>query len=387
MALPLAYNIRNLMARKTATILTALGMALVVFVFASTTMLAKGLRQTLVDTGSARNVVVTRKGATSEVDSAVDRAQAMIVESLPSVAKASGGGPLAAREILVLVTMTKRAGGVSNVAVRGVMEQSFLLRPGIRVVQGRMPRFGLREVVVGKNLVVRFKGLMPGSWVRLGLDEYLVVGIMDAGQTAFSSEIWADADQVMQTFRRPVYSSLVFRLASMDGFDEVKRAVDADPRLQLKAKRERDYWRDQSEMMAVFLEVVGVSLSLIFSIGAVIGAMVTMHANVAGRTSEIGTLRALGFGRRHILAGFLAESGMLGVLGGVLGLGFASFLPFVSVSTLNFQTFSEITFRFVLDGEVIAASMAFAVGMGIAGGIVPALKASRMNIVEALRTA
>jgi len=285
------------------------------------------------------------------------------------------------------VTLPKLSGGVSNVAVRGVGKNSMQLRGQIRLVQGRMPRFGVREAVVGRSLTGRFRGLTAGSAVRLGLDDYLVTGVMDAGNTAFSSEIWADADQVMQTFRRPVYSSMIFKLSRGDRVEEAVKAVESDPRLQLKAKRETTYWRDQSEMMAMFLEVVGVSLSLIFSVGAVIGAMVTMNAAVAGRTSEIGTLRALGFGRRHILAGFLLEASALGLMGGMTGLALASLLQFLSVSTVNFQTFSELSFRFVLGWDVCLASLVFAAAMGVAGGLLPALKASRMNIVEALRTA
>ncbi|HOJ14693.1 MAG TPA: ABC transporter permease [Deltaproteobacteria bacterium] len=387
MALPLAYNLRNLWTRKVATVLTASGMALVVFVFASSSMLSEGLKKTLVETGSPDNVVVVRKGATSEVDSSVERWQAHVVEALGQAAPSDDGSPLSAREVLVLVTLPRVSGGVSNVAVRGIGRHSAGLRPQVRIVQGRMPRFGAREVAVGSSIARRFAGIVPGGTVRLALDEYRIVGIMDASGTAFSSEVWADADQIMQTFRRPVYSSLVFRLSRPERFKEVQAAIEGDPRLTLKAEPESSYWRKQSELMAMFLEILGMSLALLFSIGAVIGGMVTMHAAVAGRTSEIGTLRALGFGRRHILLGFIAEALILGLAGGLAGLALASLLQFVTVSTVNFQTFSELAFSFELGARTVAESLLFSLAMGFAGGFMPALKASRMNIVEALRTA
>jgi ABC-type antimicrobial peptide transport system permease subunit len=209
---------------------------------------------------------------------------------------------------------------------------------------------------------------------------------MDAGNTAFSSEIWADADQVMQSFRRPVYSSLIFKLADPGRFDSVKTFIEGDPRLTLQAKRETQFYLDQSEMMAMFLRILGLTLTVIFSLGAVIGAMITMYTAVASRTSEIGTLRALGFRREAILVSFLLESLFLGLIGGCTGLFLASFMQLVTISTVNFQTFSELAFRFALTPGIFMVSMGFALLMGLVGGVLPALRASRMNIVESLRT-
>jgi ABC-type antimicrobial peptide transport system permease subunit len=215
--------------------------------------------------------------------------------------------------------------------------------------------------------------------------DWTVVGIFDAGNSAFSSEIWGDADQLMQAFRRPVFSSVIFKLADSSAFDAVKKRIEGDPRLTLEARRETKYYADQSEMMAKFLRILGMSLTVIFSLGAIIGAMITMYSAVSNRTSEIGTLRALGFQRGSILAAFLMESLLLGLVGGCIGLFFASFLQLFTISTLNFQTFSELAFSFTLTFEIFYKSLLFSLIMGFVGGVLPAFRAARKNIVEALR--
>jgi len=218
------------------------------------------------------------------------------------------------------------------------------------------------------------------------VNEWKIVGIFDAGNTAFSSEVWGDVDQLTQAFRRPGYSSVIFRLRDSSEFEKVKARLENDPRLTLEAKRETRYYAEQSEMMAAFLRILGISLTVIFSLGAIIGAMVTMYSAVANRTAEIGTLRALGFQRRNILLAFLIESLLLGMLGGMVGLFFASFMQLVTVSTVNFQTFAELAFSFSLTFEIVYQGLLFALVMGFIGGILPAIRASRMNIVDALRT-
>jgi ABC-type antimicrobial peptide transport system permease subunit len=212
-----------------------------------------------------------------------------------------------------------------------------------------------------------------------------VVGVFDAGNTGFSSEIWGDVDQLMQAFRRPVYSSVLFKLRDSSTFETFKTRIESDPRLTLEARREIRYYSDQSEMMAKFLRILGLALSIIFSLGAIIGAMVTMYAAVANRTAEIGTMRALGFQRREILLAFLMESLLLGLIGGGAGLVLSTFMQLITVSTLNFQTFSELSFAFALTGEIVYKSLLFSLIMGFVGGALPALRAARMSIVEALR--
>jgi ABC-type antimicrobial peptide transport system permease subunit len=363
-------------------------MALVVFVFAAILMLAEGLQQTLVETGSYDNVVAVRKGSGTEVQSGVDRYQASVVETLPQIAIANNGKPLLAKEVLVLITLPRRGSGIaSNASVRGIGEQSLALRPQAKLIEGRLPRPGTPEIMVGVSAAKRFEGIALGGSLRFALQDWSVVGIFDAGKTAFSSEVWGDVDQLMQAFRRPVYSSVIFRLTDPAQFQQVKQSIENDPRLTLEAKRENLYYAEQSEMMAKFLRILGMSLTIIFSLGAVIGAMITMYAAVANRTAEIGTLRALGFQRIAILLAFLLESIALGLIGGLAGLFFASFLQFITISTVNFQTFSELAFSFTLTVSIAFRSLFFSLIMGLVGGLLPAFRASRMKIVDALRAA
>jgi ABC-type antimicrobial peptide transport system permease subunit len=388
MAIPISYNFRNLWTRRLTTVLTLSGMALVVFVFASILMLAEGLRKTLVETGSHDNVVFLRKGAATEVVSGVSRDQASILETLPEIASNPKGQKLLAKEAVVLIALPKkRSGTPSNVVLRGIGENSLFLRPQVKLVEGRLPRVGSSEVIVGISIAKRFVGIGMDETLCCAMRNWRVVGIFDAGSTGFSSEIWGDVDQFMQAFRRPGYSSVIFRLRDSSEFQNVKSRVENDPRLTLVAKRETKYYAEQSEIMAKFLRILGTSLTIIFSLGAVIGAMITMYSAVANRIAEIGTLRALGFKRRDILTAFLAESLFLGFLGGLVGLFFASFMQLITISTMNFQTFAELAFSFTLTFEIIYKGMFFSLIMGFVGGLLPALRASRMIIVDALRAA
>jgi putative ABC transport system permease protein len=385
--LPLSYSFRNLWTRRLTTALTIAGMALVVFVFAAILMLAEGVQKTLVETGSPDNVVIIRKGASTEVESTVDRLQASIIETRPGVALGGEGRPIAAKEVMVLISLPKRGDGKrANVIIRGIGEQSLALRPQVKLTEGRLPRPGSSEIIAGQRVARKFRGGGLGEKLRFGMRDWTVVGIFDAGNTAFSSEIWGDADQLMQAFRRTVFSSVLLKLRDSPSFDRFKAGVESDPRLTLVAKRENRYYAEQSEVMAKFLRILGISLTIIFSLGAIIGAMITMYASVATRTREIGTLRALGFGRKSILTAFLVESLLLGFLGGCIGLFFASFLQLFTFSTMNFQTFAELAFDFALSFEIVYKALVFSLVMGLVGGVLPAARAARMNIVTALQS-
>jgi len=387
MGLPLSYSIRNLGARRLTTLLTASGMALVVFVFTAILMMAEGLKKTLVETGSPDNVVVLRKGSASEVQSGVERIQASIIETQPEVAVGAGGQRLLAKEAVVLISLPKRENNktVSNVVVRGIGESSLALRPQAKLIQGRTPRPGLPEIMAGQKIAERFQGGGLGETLRFGLRDWTVVGVFDAGNTGFSSEVWGDADQLMQAFRRPVYSTVIFKLHDPSQFSRFKQRIESDPRLNLEAKRENRYYAEQSEIMSKFLSLLGLSLTVIFSFGAILGAMITMYSAVANRTSEIGTLRALGFQRGNILRAFLYESLFLGLMGGLVGVFLASFMQLITISTMNFQTFSELAFSFTLTWGIAWKALAFSLGMGLVGGLLPSVQASRMNIVDSLR--
>lgn len=361
-------------------------MALVVFVFASINMLSAGLEKTLIETGSDDNVIVTRKSSNSEVQSGIERSQAAVIESLPEIATGILGEPLLAKELVVLISLPKRESNKpANVVIRGIHASSLSLRTQIRIIEGRMPSSGSFEIIAGNSIAKRFKGGGIGETLHFGMRDWTVVGIFDAGATGFSSEIWGDATQLMQAFRRPVYSSLTFQLRNSRDFDSVKAKLDSDPRLTVDVRRETRYYKDQSEAMAKFLRILGVSLTVIFSIGAVIGAMITMYAAVSNRVSEIGTLRALGFQSSSIMTTFLAEALLLGLAGGIGGLVLASFMQLITISTMNWQTFSELAFSFTLTIEIIINSLMFSLLMGFVGGVIPAIRASRMKIVDALR--
>ncbi|OGW44801.1 MAG: multidrug ABC transporter permease [Nitrospirae bacterium RBG_13_41_22] len=386
MKIPLLYSLRNLWTRRLTTVLTASGMALVVFVFAAVLMLAEGLQKTLTETGSHDNVVVIRKAAGSEVQSGVDRLQASIVEMQPEISIGADGKQLVAKELVVLIALPKRGTDKpSNVVIRGIEEQSMILRPQVKLIEGRMPKPGSSEIIAGSSIAKRFQGGGFGETLRFAMRDWTVVGIFDAGNTSFNSEIWGDVIQFMQAFRRPAYSSMIFKIRDTTEFEKVKPRIENNPRLTLEAMREPEYYRKQSEMMAKFLRILGLTLTIIFSLGAIIGAMITMYSAVANRVFEIGTMRALGFQRRSILTAFLIESLFLGFIGGSIGLLLASFLQLYTVSTLNFQTFSELAFSFTLTLNIIYQAMAFSLVMGFVGGILPSIMAARMKIVDALR--
>jgi ABC-type antimicrobial peptide transport system permease subunit len=388
MAIPINYIARNLVARRLTTILTAGGMALVVYVFATVLMLAAGLEQTLVSTGQEDNVVVIRRSAQTEVQSGVDRRQASVIESLPDIATGADGQRMVSKEPVVLINLPKRATGKSaNVVIRGVTPAGLALRPQVQIVEGRMFQPGTSEVIAGGSIASGFRGAGLGETLRFASRDWTVVGVFDAGRTGFDSEIWGDAEQMLQAFRRTGFSSVIFKLVDSDRFDAVKQTLESDPRLTVEAKREQRFYADQSESLAKFITYLGTSISIIFSIGAIIGAMITMYASVASRVAEIGTLRALGFSRSAILVAFLGESLLLGLLGGIVGLVAAAFMQALSISTTNFQTFAEVAFSFTLTPSIIVASIAFALTMGFAGGFLPAARAARMKIVDALRAA
>ena len=386
-AIPLSYIARNLWARKLTTVLTAGGMALVVYVFTTVLMLGAGLRETLVATGQPDNVIVIRRGSQTEIQSGIERLAANVVETYPEITVGQDGRKLMSKEPVVLISLPKRNGNPSNVVIRGVTPEGLTLRPQVSIVEGRMFRPGTSEIIAGRSIAQGFRGASLGETLRFAQRDWTVVGIFDAGKTGFNSEIWGDAEQLLQAFRRVVFSALVFKIDDRNAIGEIKKRIEADPRLQLEVKSEQQFYADQSEALGKFISYLGTTISIIFSIGAIIGAMITMYASVASRTAEIGTLRALGFSRASILTAFLLEALLLGLVGGAAGILAASFMQFVPISTTNFQTFSEIAFSFTLTPGIVLSSLAFALFMGFVGGFLPAARAARLSIVDALRAA
>jgi putative ABC transport system permease protein len=387
MQIPFKYVLRSSLSRRLTTVITILGIALVVFVFTAVLMMANGIQRTLRSTGSDDNVMVARKAAMSEIMSIIDREAAGIVTNMPQVARAADGRPLSSKEVVVIINLAKlRADGISNVTVRGVEEAAFQLRPQVRIVEGRMFKWGAREIIAGAGITKRFAGAQIGERIKFGGDLWNVVGIFDTDGTGFDSEIWGDLNQVADAFKRQSVSTVTFRIKNPDDLNDLVNAYEADNRLQyFVPKREKKFFEEQSEMMAKFIRILGLFITVIFSTGATIGAMITMYGAVANRTVEIGTMRALGFYRRSILLAFLAEALVLSFAGGALGLGLASLLGFFTISTLNFGSFSELAFSFALSPSIIATALGFALLMGLIGGFLPAVRAARLDIIQALR--
>jgi ABC-type lipoprotein release transport system permease subunit len=386
LAIPVSHSPRNPWLRRLTTALTAGGMALVVFVFAAVLMLARGLEDTLVATGSPANALALRRSSQAEVQSILTADQAAVVETQPEIALDQEGAPLAQRELVVLISLTKQGGGSpGNVVVRGTSPMSLVMRRQVRLVSGRMFRPGSNEIVAGKNIAQGFEGAGLGGQLGFARHPWQVVGVIDAAGSGFDSELWGDLDQLRQAFRRTQYSSVLLTLREPGLYEPLRQRLEDDPRLTLEVKREQKYYEDQSEAMARFIRILGLALTIIFSVGAMLGAMITMYAAVANRTVEVGTLRALGFRRRDILLAFLAESLLLSLLGGLAGLAGASLMQLVRISTTNWATFSELAFNFSLSPVIVAQTLGFALGMGLLGGVLPALRAARLDIVEALR--
>lgn len=391
MKIPFKYIVRSLFARRLTTAITIIGVSLVVFVFVAVLMMANGITQTLVATGSDENVLIARKAANGEISSIITNDTYGIMAALPQVARDADGKPLITGDLVVIINLEKIGpdGGMSNVTVRGVSASAFQLRPETRIVEGRMFTEGAREVIVGSSIARRFQGAQVGGSVRFGGDNWLIVGMFDTGGNGFNSEMWGDVRQLQSAFgREGAYSTVTFRLSSVDQLDALKTAFERDNRLQeFEVKTERQFFEDLSAFMSIFLSALGIFITSFFSVGAMIGAMITMYAAVANRTTEIGTLRALGFKRRSVLAAFLLESLIISLVGAAIGLFLASFLGFLQVSTLNFGSFSELEFSFALSTSIVLWALAFSLFMGFVGGFLPSIRAARLNIVNALRSA
>ena len=385
---PVKYNLRNLVVRKTTSIAAGLGLGLVVFVFASVLMLSNGVQKTLGRSAEPNVAVVLRKGSDAELASGLEEAQVGVMIANPAVAKNQGGLPLASAELVVIILLDKLGtDGVSNVQVRGVPDNIYELRKGIHFVEGRAAKPGTDEVVVGKAIAGRFKGLALGQSFELRKNRPVtVVGVFEDKGSSFESEVWGDVKTVGSAFgREGVVSSLKVRLTSALKFDGFKTSLEQNPQLQVEVLRESEYYEKQSEGTSIFINAMGIVIAVFFSIGASIGAMITMYASIAHRQREIATLRALGFTRFSILFSFLMESVVLALAGGTVGILASLGMSFVKFSTVNFASFSEITFSFEPTPKILGIALGVALGMGLAGGLFPAIRAARMNLVQAIR--
>jgi ABC-type antimicrobial peptide transport system permease subunit len=388
MKIPFKYTIKNFTSRKLTTFITIFGVALVVFVFTAVLMMAYGIQKTLIATGQPDNVIIIRKAANGEISSLVDGETQDVIRTLPHIAVDNAGKQIISKEPVVVINLEKIGGGMSNVTVRGVSDVVLELRPQVKIIEGKMFNFGLRELIVGSGVTGKFKGAAIGDEVKFAGDRWKIVGVFDSDGSGFDSELWGDSQQLLNAFNRGnTVSTMTLKLDNASNFSDFKKQFDFDRRLQqFEPKIEQTYFAEQSELMAAFIRVVGIVITIIFSAGAIIGAAITMFAAVANRTVEVGTLRALGFKRRSILTVFLIESLVIAISGGLIGIFLASFLQFINISTLNFQSFSELAFNFRLSPSIIIWSLTFTIFMGIVGGFFPSVRASRLKIVDALRS-
>jgi putative ABC transport system permease protein len=384
--IPPGYSVKNIFGHKITSFLTILGVGLVVFVFSGSMMLTEGLRTTMVATGYDENVVAIRKASQTEVQSIVYYEQANILKTYPEITRADDDSPLFTGELYVLISMkSRKSNDEANLVVRGIGGKSMVLRPNVKLIEGRMWNDPGTEVISGKQAAQRYVGCGLGEKLKFGAREWTVVGIFDAEGTAFNSEIWCEYQQASDAFSRPMYSSLIFRMKDTLQFTAMKEKIEKDPRLQLDVLREKDYYESQTKTFSSMIAIMGTVISIIFSLGAIVGAMITMYAAVANRVREIGTLRSLGFSRFSILTTFLFESLFVAFLGGIIGVAASYLLSFVRISTTNWDTFSEIAFNFHMSGWIAIWSIVFALIMGIIGGFLPAVRAARLKIVDSLR--
>ena len=385
MAIPLTYNLRNLVVRKTTTAMTALGIALTVAVLLAILALVAGLRTTLADSGDPLQVLVLRKGSESELVSNFTRTGFQDLKFKDGIAKGSNGDPLASLELITVLNLASvDAPDGMNVNLRGLAPVGIAMRPGVRIASGRWFQTGRREVVVGKAIAQRFPDARLGKHITFGRGEWDVVGILDAGRSAQNSEIFADLNQVSADLNRPeVLSSALVRATDAVAAAALINDINNDQRLNMHALSEKEYYALQTQSAAP-IEFLGIFVSVIMAVGSSFAAMNTMYAAVARRAREIGTLRVLGFSRGSILFSFFVESVLLAALGGALGC--LLVLPLNGITTgIGASTFSEIAFDFRVTPRIMVIGLAFATALGAVGGVFPARMAAKKEILTALR--
>ena len=385
MKIPLVYNLRSIAQRPVSTAMTALGVTLVVAVFVAMLALANGFKAALVKTGSPNNVIVLRRGADSELSSGISRETFHLIAADPRIATGPDGRALISPEVYVVINIPRAEGaGINNVVARGVNESALAVR-NVHIVAGRMFQSGRSEIIIGKKIVPRFAHTALGDTLRFANRDWVVVGHFEAGGSALESEVWGENEQYMPVFRGDVFQSVTFRLRDPGAFDEVKRSLEGDRRMELQAQRESAFYAGQAGILTGILTFLAVMITSIMAVGAVFGAINTMYAAVSSRTPEIAVLLTVGFKPRSVLASFLAESAVIAFIGGIAGGLLALPINGVVTSTTNWASFSEVAFAFRVTPGLLVGGVIFAVVMGLVGGFFPAWRAARLQVVQALR--
>ena len=388
MAIPLEYNVRSAINRWPSTLVAVLSIAGTVAVFIVMLAMAHGFQATLVSGGSPENAIVLRGGSDSEMMSVLALEQGRVIADAPGVARSTKGDPLVSYEVVVIGAFPLAStGSDANVQIRGLSPIALEVRPNVRIAEGRFFQAGLAELVVGRNVPSTYAGLSLGSTIEFGGGRWTIVGVFDAGGSSFDSEIWCDATVLNQVFKRPenIFQSVTARLQSSDHMQAFKDAVTSDPRLTVDASRETDYYEGQSRMISTIIRILGFIIAVVMAVGAIFAALNTMYSAVAARSSEIATLKALGFSPGSVVASFLVESSVVAGIGGAIGM--LAALPFngFTTGTMNWSSFSYLAFAFRVTPAIVASGMIFSLVMGVIGGLPPAIRASRLPIITALR--
>jgi putative ABC transport system permease protein len=387
MAIPVVYNVRSVRQRWTSSIVAVAGIAGAVGVFVAMLSMARGFRATLVASGSPRNAIVLRAGASAEMVSVMTSNDVQIIENMAGVMQ-DGDGPLVSPEVVVIAAFPLRKTGTdANVQIRGVSPRVLEVRDKVRITRGRMFQSGLNELIAGRNVAGTYAGLDLGETVRFGGGTWTVVGLFDAGGSAFDSELWCDALVLNQVYKRPqnIFQSVTAHLTSESAFQGFKDALTSDPRLTVSTERERTYYEKNSQQLTTMITVLGTLVAFVMGIGAVFGALNTMYSAIAERTREIATMRALGFGGGSVVLSFVIESVFIAGLGGLIGCAAVVPLNGWTTGTINFQTFSHLAFAFRVTPAIMGVGIAFALLMGLVGGLPPAVRAVRRPVAAALR--
>lgn len=380
-------GIAGLPQRWGASLVIVVGIAGVVGVLVAMLAMGEGFKATLSKTGGTDSAIILRAGSQAETNSVITRDQVPLVSALPGIARGADGKPLASPELSQVVNLPTRADGTdANVQFRGIGPEGWAIRPQLKIAEGRAFQPGLREIVVGRGAHTQFRGLQVGRQLKLANQMWRVVGVFESGDS-HDSELWADADVLGPAYQRQAFQSVTVKLDGAQGFKPLKAALAADPRLKLDVETTRDYYSKQSERLNRLIRVLGIVIGAIMAIGAVFGALNSMYAAVAGRAREIATLRALGFRGLPVVTAVMLETMLLALLGGLLGAAIA-WLVFngYTVSTLG-QNFSQVVFQFRVSPELLGTGLKWALGIGLVGGLFPALRAARLPVTEALRAA
>lgn len=383
--IPIKYNIQSLKARGVSTLMSIFGIGIVIAVMLSMMALYNGVWKATIAFGSKDAMMVLREGAQAEVSSWVTKEAYQIIRALPGIQKDDKGQPLISPEIVIAFKIPKKDDPKgSNVNARGVTQNAFLMRPYVRLVQGKMFRPGTNEIIVARRIRDRFSNMDVGDTFKFGPQTWNVVGVFDAAGTAFASEIWADVDYLGSARKRNAYSSLMIRPVDRAAFESIHASIKGDNRLKLQVKTEYDYYDGQTTGLIGIVILVFIVTAFMVA-AAILATMNTMFTAVSSRKRELATMRAIGFKRRSILAAMVIESAFVALLGGILGVLLALPVNFISTGTVNWQTFSEVAFNFRVDQVVASIGILLAVISGVIGGLIPAISAARLPIARALR--